>query len=178
MTLTERKEMISKDLQPAIHLKETLRKRAEQRLKTREVDWDKRKNIWLYCINDLYDDVERWFPDYKEEGFMVFDRSKEKTISEKDIETYTIHILEIDIEGDIIVFEPIGTNVVGAFGRIDVYLRGHKADQVMLLLTYQEDNYVKSKQWTLLFEKYHFDFNKARFEELLLMWFDEWSDEI
>ncbi len=178
MTLTGRSEIALEGFKPQRTLKETLKKRAEQQLKNKGIDWNKRKDIWLESVKELYDEIEQWFPDYVKEGFMTFGRSKEKTISEKDIETYNLNVFEIDVEGDIVIFDPIGTNVLGAFGRIDVYLRGHKADQVMLLLNYNEENYEESKQWKLLVEKYQFDFTKARFEELLLMWFEGWSNEI
>ncbi len=177
MTLTEKAEMIFSEPKLDISLKETLKKRAKQQLEEKGIDWKERKDIWLKCVKALYDEFEHWFPDYIEEGFMAFDKSKKKTISEKDIETYDIDILEINIEGDIVVFDPIGTNIVGAFGRVDVYLRGHKADKVMLLLSYSDKNHEQHTHWKLLFETYQFDFNKARFEELLLLWFKKWSDE-
>jgi hypothetical protein len=177
MTIKEKVNMSFNRSMPGITLREKLEKRAQQQKDANDIDWEKRKRLWIDYIKNLYDTVESWLHDYVDDGYMAFNRSKKKTITEKDVETYEIEILEIDIEGDIVVFDPVGTNIIGAWGRVDVYLRGHKADKVMLFL-YGDENEPEREGWILLFDEYRFDFNKARLEELLLIWFENWSDSI
>lgn len=176
MITEEKIGLFRKSSMPAITLKEKLAERAKLQERGKDTHWDKRKDSWIEQVIKLYDTIEQWLQEYIHDGYMVCHRSKKAKITEKDIGTYDIDILEIDIEGDIVVFEPIGTNVIGASGRIDVYLRGHKADHVMLLLFDTNGDREQNWRWKLVFEEDYFDFNKARFEELLLFWFEKWAE--
>ena len=166
---------LSRQPNAGISLKEKLAERAK-RQKANETNWEARKELWIAQVMQLYKDVNDWCQEYVNEQYMTFDLSKKIQLTEKDMGTYEINMLEIDIEGDLVVFEPFGANVIGAFGRIDLYLRGHKADKAMLLLFEREGEDEQHWQWVLAFEEWRFDFNKARFEELLLDWFERLTE--
>ena len=175
--MTEEKTgLFRKNSKPALTLKEKLAERAKLQEKEKAIDWEERKALWLEQVAKLYDGLEQWFQEYIHDAYMTFRRAKKASLTEKDIGSYEIEILEIDIQDDIVVFEPVGTNVIGASGRIDVYLRGHKADHVMLLLFEANGEREQPWRWKLVFEESAFDFNKARFEELLLWWFEKWAE--
>ncbi len=53
---------------------------------------------------------------------------------------YEMDILELNLNGPVVVFEPMGCNFIGAFGGIALYLSGYKAHKLMLLLMRRDDD--------------------------------------
>lgn len=92
----------------------------EQRQKKREsVDWEMRKKEWIDHVSKLYKFVEKCLESYQKAGKVQVRREK-KSIKEEFIGKYSIEKLVFEIADDTIVLEPIGTHIIGAFGRADL----------------------------------------------------------
>lgn len=87
--------------------------------KGESIDWEKQKREWLDSVSRLYKFVDQCLGSYLQAG-KVQVRREQKSITEEFIGTYQIEKSVIEVGGDIIVLEPIGTLIVGAFGRVDV----------------------------------------------------------
>ncbi|HUY87431.1 MAG TPA: hypothetical protein VMV10_01725 [Pirellulales bacterium] len=141
-----------------------------------DVDWEQRKDEWVNNVNRLYHEVKEWLDGLKNEDLMSFD-THSVVRSEPMIGDYQIPqlILALPKEPSIeIVFDPIGRNVVGALGRVDVYPRGLYGQKYMLILV---DRANAGTVWELWKSKYARDrrpFDKQALEEII----EEWLNEI
>ncbi len=100
--------------------KKEFEKILDQRHKASEsIDWEKRKNEWIDSVYRLYNFVDACLDSYKKAGKVQVKR-EQKTITEEFIGTYYIKKSVIEIGDDTIVIEPIGTLIIGSFGRVDV----------------------------------------------------------
>ena len=89
-------------------------------------------------------------------------------ISEEPLGVYEIDTLEITAGDETVVFEPFGRNVIGALGRIDVYLRGFKSDaQLLLRLANLEGEGYRWELWKSKFSGSRIPFDKGCLENLL-----------
>ncbi|MDM8523501.1 hypothetical protein QUF80_09040 [Desulfococcaceae bacterium HSG8] len=124
-------------------LKEKLQKLKENR--THETDWETRKNEWIRATDELYSKIRTWFADLEGE-YLTF-AFQEKTVEEESVGTYQISRLEIIFGDHAVIFDPVGTNIVSAYGRIDFYLRDFKADKCMIVRFKEDDG---KYQWEML----------------------------
>ncbi|MEW5733479.1 MAG: hypothetical protein AB1921_01420 [Thermodesulfobacteriota bacterium] len=141
-----------------------------------QIDWEKRRDAWIVDIIKLYEDIGGWFSELFEEGFLKI-KFRKKTLSEDYIGKYSVDCMELDLEVyPTVVLEPVGRNIIGYAGRIDVYIKGHESDKMMLFLVDDED---KKKYWELAKTSYNkkekVRFNRKSFEKLLEYWLDAWS---
>lgn len=83
------------------------------------MDSDKKLSEWLEYVSDFYKKVEEFLSEYKEKGLVDYDYL-DKTIIEKYIGSYSIKILDITFGEHTVRLEPIGTDIIGAKGRIDL----------------------------------------------------------
>lgn len=157
-----------------LDLREKLKKLSERR-KESAIDWDQIKTAWVAAVDKLYGDIENWFNEYLNEGYMISKLSK-INLSEEFLGNYEISSLELflgdkskeDVE-EVIVLEPIGRNVIGANGRIDIYLRGRKSEKALLLLMRNDDT--DDYHWELARNKRdRVVFDKNAFEVLINDW--------
>ncbi|NLX14938.1 MAG: hypothetical protein GXY44_14990 [Phycisphaerales bacterium] len=79
------------------------------------IDWDKRKQTWCGLVAELMREIKTWAG---EEGWLVQERQKQ--ITEEHLGTYSVPELTIKTPGGYVVAEPVGRNIVGADGRIDI----------------------------------------------------------
>lgn len=84
-----------------------------------EIDWDREKEEWLSYLQEFYGLIECFVKEYREEGVISF-TYLDKTINEKNIGEYTVRKMIMKIKNDEVVFDPIGTSVIGAKGRVDM----------------------------------------------------------
>ena len=80
-----------------------------------KIDWDAEKHKWLEAVRDFYNDVESWvgkLPNLKIEY-------KVHTITEENIGRYEINKMIITMLNQHVTLEPMGSNLIGAYGRID-----------------------------------------------------------
>ncbi|RLC20650.1 MAG: hypothetical protein DRI57_04325 [Deltaproteobacteria bacterium] len=111
-----------------------------------EIDWDRRRDTWTEQVGKLYSDIGRWLKTYVDKNYMSL-HFYEITLSEEHIGKYDISVLELDLGEPSVVFRPVGRNIIGADGRVDVYMNGHLSDKKMLIL--REDDREQNSQWEL-----------------------------
>ncbi|HHC25663.1 MAG TPA: hypothetical protein ENK58_09710 [Desulfobacterales bacterium] len=150
-------------------LREKLQKLKENR--TDETDWEARKNEWIGSADELYAEIRSWFADLEGE-YLTFSLHK-KTVEEESVGTYQISRLEIMFDDHAIILDPVGTNIVSAYGRIDFWLRGHKADKCMIVRFREDDG---RYQWEILRGgngKKRMKLDKDVLENIMEEWIDE-----
>ncbi len=154
-------------------LKEKLVELAEN--KKEDIEAKKAVDFWRNQADKLHNDIKTWFCGY--DGYIKFDSTK-KIIDEYPY-PYEADKLELDIKGGpVVILEPVGSNIVGAWGRTDLYLSGYIANKVMLLLM-KDDN--DKAYWELRKSRKQEDrfiFNKEVFEDLLEDWLENPPDFI
>ncbi|MCP4349090.1 MAG: hypothetical protein GY795_26720 [Desulfobacterales bacterium] len=141
--------------------------------KNRADNLEQDKNRWIQEVNKLYKNIEDWFNEYINEDYMAIEFNPLKHIEYEEF-IDNIRIMELELgRGPSVILEPTGINVIGAFGKIDLYLRGHKDEKVFLLLVENGD---EKTQWELWKSRKDTKlFNKNTFEELLDEWLDKWT---
>jgi len=99
------------------------RKNNEPEMSEKKVDWEARKTLWLNSIDSLYDKTDNIIVNnFRNAGFQVTTKKVKERIFEEyigayDLENYFITADNIDVK-----FFPIGTIVIGAFGRVNMIL--------------------------------------------------------
>ena len=155
--------------------KMSLKEKLQQINKTaisKQNDAEKIKNNWISKIENLYSQTKEWFDPYLKEG-LFSENKKKKFIHEEDIGHYEVTQLEYEFGKYSLIFEPMGTNIIGAFGRIDVYLTGKKSDKYMLVLLGDD---FKSANWFIASfqnKSNKFEFTKSHFEQIIENWIDQ-----
>jgi hypothetical protein len=71
---------------------------------------------WQRAVSALKEQVEAWA---RAQGWPVAERSQ--SVTDDSIGTYEVPILEIDTPKGRVVLEPIGRDILGAHGRVDLY---------------------------------------------------------
>jgi hypothetical protein len=163
-------------MEKLMDFKEKLKK-ISQKDKGRPIDWNQRKVEWVENVDKLYKQVELWFCEYLDEGLMDIDVSK-IFLTEDYIGTYEITKLELalgesvssEYVDDVVVFEPVGRNVIGADGKIDLYLKGRKSEKVLLLLIADEGDEAHWELWKSRKKDDRYQFDETVFEELISDW--------
>jgi len=89
-------------------------RKSVNRVATR-ADWEHRRDDWLAKLRDLIDSIKSWA-----EQRRWFVDEQEKTIEEDHIGRYTVPTLFIQAPGGKIHVEPIGCDIIGAQGRVDI----------------------------------------------------------
>lgn len=113
-------------------LKEKLKQEIRSK-KQSQIDWKKRKKDWISSINKLHQLIENWFSDFKIEGLVKFKKT-EKTLNEEYIGSYNVNVLHLVFaNGKEIIVEPMGTLVIGAWARFDIYARGYNSGKYYIL---------------------------------------------
>ena len=84
-----------------------------------EVDWDQQREEWLQYLDQFYKLIEGYMREYVDQGKVRLQRGT-KTLHEEFIGDYSADTMALDIGTNKIVFDPIGTNLIGAKGRVDM----------------------------------------------------------
>ena len=160
-----------------MQFKEKLEKLAEENRKLTQ-SLENKKQIWINELKNLYSQIEQWFGEYIERGLVSIDYTD--LDSAECIEFFEkTRIMEISLGGGpSVILEPTGINIVGAFGKIDLYQRGHKDEKIFLLLVENKEN-SEIMHWELYKGKGQQDrvvFDKETFENLLNEWLENWTD--
>ena len=114
-------------------LEETAMKLAEAKKQREVVDWKAERDWWLSALGDLYDRIEAWLAPLQQKDLVVCTRIPIQ-LSEEKIGGYTADELVLEFGPEGIILEPKGTLIVGARGRVDVFRRGFRREQIMLIL--------------------------------------------
>ncbi|HAO22043.1 MAG: hypothetical protein BWK80_17190 [Desulfobacteraceae bacterium IS3] len=159
-----------------MEFKEKLAKLAEKN-KTHVQKLEQDKITWIREVKKLYEDIENWLKESIDCGHIVAEYYSLQHIEyEEFIEQ--LFIMELTLGGGpCVVLEPTGINIIGAFGKIDLYLRGHKEEKIMLLLIERQKNELRWELWKNNKDHNKSPFNKDTFEKLLSEWIDK-TDKI
>ena len=134
------------------------------------------RRTWVQEVNALYKAItEDWFDEYMKEGYVTVEHRELQYAESEDIFLGT-YMMVLNFGGGVsAVLEPIGTNVIGAFGKIELYLRGHKDKYISLLLIREEG--IGGFHWEVWKNRKQRDqilFDRKTFEEIL----DEWLERL
>ncbi|MDM8549318.1 hypothetical protein QUF72_04535 [Desulfobacterales bacterium HSG2] len=101
-------------------LEEKLKKiSSERRKRDVQIDWNRKRDTWIEQIDMLYRDIGKWLKTYIDKNYMSLN-FYEITLSEEHIGKYDISVLELDLGEPSVVFRPVGRNITGADGRVDM----------------------------------------------------------
>ena len=96
----------------------------------KKIDWDNRKKLWLKSLEILFNDIDKWLSPHIKKGEVEILKST-ITIREEHIGEYETQKIQINIGNGFIYVKPVGTIVLGAYGRVDLY--GTKGDRILIL---------------------------------------------
>jgi hypothetical protein len=82
-------------------------------------EWEAHKERWLQAVDGLYAQVEGWLGEYIQALAVVCQREPRR-LAEDGIGQYEVQALRIRCQGIDVALEPIGANIIGAFGRVDL----------------------------------------------------------
>lgn len=98
---------------------EYLKKQHSKADEKAEIDWNKKRNEWLIYLDQFYEKIRGFLKDYTEPGDLSIEPS-EKIIHEELIGEYKTTSMTIRFKGNEVILDPIGTNLIGAKGRVDM----------------------------------------------------------
>lgn len=97
--------------------KEFIKKGIEEHTHQKEFDWVGRKNKYLDRVKQLYEQIRSYLKEFSD----TVQLSEEIVIvNEKYVGNYEAPLLKIDILGKQASLVPIGTNIIGTPGRVDL----------------------------------------------------------
>ncbi len=85
----------------------------------KSIDWNAEKEEWLSHLSAFYKKVEDFLEEYINDGKVACEYEN-KTIFEEYIGSYPVQALNIKLGNHKLRLEPIGTNLIGAKGRVDL----------------------------------------------------------
>lgn len=114
------------------------------KIQEEEKEFDNQGEIkgWIQAVDDFYTQIEVWFKDLIDENLMKLETT-ERLTNEELLGDYTIKDLEISLANRIVKLEPLGAMLIGAWGRIDMYMSGFKHDIKPLLRMRNENDHNK-----------------------------------
>lgn len=115
-------------------LEEKARKLAEAEKESTPVDWNAEREWWLEALRALHGQITEWLAPLQQKGLLTIKKTPVR-LSEEHIGAYAADALVLEFGPQAIVLEPKGTLIIGARGRIDIFRRGYRSDQVMLILS-------------------------------------------
>jgi hypothetical protein len=104
-------------------LEELLRKKkiAKESEPTEE-DWQKEKALWLTDLQRLFNMIAVWLAPMEKEGLLKY-HQRDIEIYEEDLGTYKAPQIRIEAFGDYVDLVPVGTVLIGGYGRVDLVSR-------------------------------------------------------
>lgn len=147
-------------------LEEKARKLAEQKKRTEAIDWDAEGRWWQQQLEELYRKISTWLRPLETEGVLTLRRAPMQ-LSEQHIGTYDADALVLEFSGEGVVLEPQGTLVVGARGRVDVFRRGRRGSQPVMLILSGSKEEATWKIWYSRDPQQRQELNEANFKTLV-----------
>ncbi len=114
---------------PPSNFEELVRQRAKQQ-KSNGVDWEERKRWWQERMQSLLNEVEQWLDPLIKDQTIEFTRSIVQR-SEDLLGAYQIESGLIKLGNEKLELRPVGSVIVGGFGRVDV--KGPNRTAMLLL---------------------------------------------
>jgi len=89
----------------------------EEDLEIVKINWDEKKEFFIEKINEFYRQMDTFLKPYQDKISL---KSESHNINEDYIGSYQVDKKLLHIKNKDITFTPIGTNLIGAWGRIDM----------------------------------------------------------
>ena len=119
-------------------LKDTLEKLQRQRME--QDQWEKQKpeliKAWQDAVQSLFETIRGYLDEYRAAGSMSFSESR-TDLSEEALGSYSVNILNILAGPITVLVAPVGTMIVGATGRVDMYRQGRLGEFERIVLLRQ-----------------------------------------
>lgn len=165
---TQHIQPIQNRLVATISLSEKLKKLATQK-PISVPDWEKKRNVWVRQVKELYKKVEYWLSSHVESGYMTLNVQRSSLSDALVGEAYEVDSLELGlVGGHQVVFQPIEMNMLNAVGRVDLRY-GNNEHRVMLLLFDRGKSRFVWELWKG-FKEERQQFNKETLEAILNQW--------
>ncbi|MDM8522739.1 hypothetical protein QUF80_05140 [Desulfococcaceae bacterium HSG8] len=101
-------------------LDQFIKERSERREESPKTDWEQKKNEWLEFLSQFYENIRTWLKDYEDKDIVGYNFMS-VDIYEENIGQYQADKLILTITNEQVVFEPVGTILIGdARGRVDM----------------------------------------------------------
>ena len=85
-----------------------------------EVDWKRERDEWVKQLKKFYERVEEFMREYIDQDKVRLEPGPEKTLHEEFIGDYSVDTMALHIGRNEVAFDPAGTNLIGAKGRVDM----------------------------------------------------------
>lgn len=135
-----------------------------------QIDWEKRKADWISSVDELNNKIKGWFNDYEKDNLLKFEITA-KNIVEEFIGSYQVNELHlIFADNKDIVIEPMGTLIIGAWARFDIFVRGYNSEKYYILC-YKDDFGIST--WKIVNAQNKIDIvplTKDRLEQIFEKW--------
>jgi hypothetical protein len=84
-----------------------------------KIDWIKQRNDWIAYLNGFNEKIKLFLQPYLESGKLQL-QEKKIDLTEEYIGSYRVDTLDIMLGNIKITLTPVGTNLIGAKGRVDM----------------------------------------------------------
>ncbi len=91
--------------------------KSQKATKNETINWELKKEEWLKEIDTFLKQIKHYFEKYKES---IIIHEQPLTINEEYLGAYTSNKLIVRFNNDTVTFTPIGRNIIGAKGRVDM----------------------------------------------------------
>ena len=82
-----------------------------------QINWEERKQLFIEKVNEFYNIIDKYLEPFKEK---IEIKDEEITIYEEKLGSYKVKKRIMNIKNNIVEFIPVGTVLIGAWGRIDM----------------------------------------------------------
>ena len=103
--------------------------KTQQNTQDKTIDWELKKEEWIKEVETFLEQIKCYFENYKES---VVINEQSLTINEEYLGSYTSKKLIVRFNNDTVTFTPIGRNIIGAKGRVDMEGKAGKVKFVLV----------------------------------------------
>lgn len=97
--------------------KEKFKKFLEEKNEEGKVNLEERKQFFIKKVNELYSIIDKYLEPFKDKMEI---KDEKMTIYEEELGSYKVKKRTMKIKNRIVELIPIGTFIIGAFGRVDM----------------------------------------------------------
>lgn len=94
------------------------------------INWELKKEEWTKEIDTFLEQIKCYFKKYKDSGVVIYEQPL--NINEEYIGSYSTKKLIVKFNNDTVIFTPVGRNIIGAKGRVDMEGKAGKVKFVLV----------------------------------------------
>jgi hypothetical protein len=102
--------------------------KTQQNTQDKTIDWELKKEEWIKEVETFLEQIKYYFEKYKD----IVIHKQLLTINEEYLGSYKTNKLIVKFNNDTVTFTPIGRNIIGAKGRIDMEGKAGKVKFVLV----------------------------------------------